>query len=568
MELKAEVRKVWPGMELSEELGHGSYGQVYSVEWRGTAYALKVAPLRLTDAEHKALPPVLHISDEHSDDFPEELLNGFLNEVRILHKLRDNPHIVWIEDAAVLRMENSVSCCLLILMEKLESFTDYISSEKITEALVKKLGIHLCLALEECERLSVIHRDIKPSNILVDKEENFLLADFGQAKVLERSAGSLSVQGTDSFIAPEVNNRMRYDHRADIYSLGIVLYKFLNNRRLPFLDPSGNSDGPIGYKRQIDLAISRRLDGEPLPPPCDASEKTAAIILKACSYAPEDRFQTAKAFRTALETGELPPVSMEEQLCDDVPAAPEKASGKDRHASRTILLLLLAVFILAAAGLLYYKKTGPAAGNMETVRAMEEAGFTDHVIDFTDPTLETVIRKKAGKETGDVMLSDLWNWDTFSCCQPYEGARDTDLSYIEDSLWGKPVTDLTVLQELTNLTALYLSGNSPRDLSLLQELDALETLDLRGCTLESLDGIQNIPNLTSLNLANVKGLTQEDYQVLTNMKQLKYLNLQNTGVTDLSFLQGMEALEEVDLRGNPVQDYSPADAMGIHYITD
>ena len=205
---------------------------------------------------------------------------------------------------------------------------------------------------------------------------------------------------------------------------------------------------------------------------------------------------------------------------------------------------------------------------METVRAMEEAGLTDHVIDFTDPTLETVIRKKAGRETGNVMLSDLWNWDTFSCCQPYEGARDTDLSYIEDSLWGKPVTDLTVLQELTNLTALYLSGNSPRDLSLLRNLDALETLDLRGCTLESLDGVQNISSLTSLNLANVKGLTQEDYQVLADMKQLKYLNLQNTGVTDLSFLQGMEALEEVKLRGNPVQDYSPADAMGIHYITD
>ena len=126
-------------MELSEELGHGSYGQVYRVEWRGTAYALKAAPLRLTDAEYKALPPVLHISDEHSDDFPEELLNGFLNEVRILHKLRDNPHIVWIEDAAVLRMENSISCCLLILMEKLESFTDYISSEKIDVVLEQAL---------------------------------------------------------------------------------------------------------------------------------------------------------------------------------------------------------------------------------------------------------------------------------------------------------------------------------------------------------------------------------------------------------------------------------------------
>ena len=572
MELKTEVRKIWPDMALGDEISSGSYGQVFNADWNGTEYALKAVRLRLTDSEYAALPPVQHIPDVSNEIAPKEPLRAYLNEVRILRRLRHHPHIVWIEDSAVLKLENEPSCYLLILMEKLESFTEYISRRKITEDLVRRIGIHLCLALEECERLSIMHRDIKPSNILVDKDGNFLLADFGQARVLEKSAGSLSVQGTDSYIAPEVNNRFshgqRYDHRADLYSLGIVLYEFLNHRRLPLMDPGGTAENLRDYRREKNLAIATRLDGAPLPPPCEASEKMAAILLKACSYAPEDRFQTARSFRTALETGELPPETEEAPPSDESPSASEEAPQKDRHATRTIVLSLLVILFLTSAGLLYYIKFTPAAGNAETVMALEEAGLTDHAIDFTDTTLETVIRKKAGKKTGNVMLSDIWDWDTFSCCQPYEGARDTDLSYIDEALWGKPVTDISCLQELTNLTALYLSGNSPRDLSRLQDLDALETLDLRGCTLESLDGIQNIPNLTSLNLANVKGLTQEDYQVLAEMKQLKSLDLKNTGVMDLSFLHGMDALEELDLSGNPIEDYGPADTLGIKYTVD
>ena len=578
MELKTEVRKIWPDMALGDEISSGSYGQVFNADWNGTEYALKAVRLRLTDSEYAALPPVQHIPDDSNEIAPEEPLRAYLNEVRILRRLRHHPHIVWIEDSAVLKLENEPSCYLLILMEKLESFTEYISRCKITEDLVRRIGIHLCLALEECERLSIMHRDIKPSNILTDREGNFLLADFGQARVLEKSAGSLSVQGTDSYIAPEVHNRFshdrQYDHRADLYSLGIVLYELLNHRRLPLMDPDGTAENLRDYRREKNLAIAGRLDGAPLPPPCEASEKMAALLLKACSYAPEDRFQTAKAFRTALETGEIPPETVEEPPSDEAspsneePSAAEEAPQEGKHTGRTIVFPLLAVLLLTAAGLLYYIKFNPAAGNSETVMALEEAGLTDHVIEFTDTTLETVIRKKAGKKTGNVMLSDIWDWDTFSCCQPYEGARDTDLSYIDDSLWGKPVTDISCLQELTNLTALYLSGNSPRDLSRLQNLDALETLDLRGCTLESLDGIQNIPNLTSLNLANVKDLAQEDYQVLAEMKQLKSLDLKNTGVMDLSFLHGMDALEELDLSGNPIEDYSPADALGIKYTVD
>ena len=282
MELKTEVRKIWPDMALGDEISSGSYGQVFNADWNGTEYALKAVRLRLTDSEYAALPPVQHIPDDSNEIAPKEPLRAYLNEVRILRRLRHHPHIVWIEDSAVLKLENEPSCYLLILMEKLESCTEYISRCKITEDLVRRIGVHICLALEECERLSIMHRDIKPSNILVDKDGNFLLADFGQARVLEKSAGSLSVQGTDSYIAPEVNNRFshgqRYDHRADLYSLGIVLYEFLNHRRLPLMDPGGTAENLRDYRREKNLAIATRLDGAPLPPACEASEKMAAII--------------------------------------------------------------------------------------------------------------------------------------------------------------------------------------------------------------------------------------------------------------------------------------------------
>ena len=567
MELKTEIRKVWPDMELGEELDQGSYGHVYNANWQGTEYALKIIPLTLTKAEYEVLPPVLHVSEEGTAALPAEIRNGLLREVRILQKLRDNPHIVWVEDSAVLKSESRRFCWLLILMEKLTSLGEYISRGQITEELIVKLGSHICRALEACEELSILHRDIKPSNILVDGEGNFLLADFGQSRMLERSVSRLSVQGTDSFMSPEVSEHKRYDHRADIYSLGLVLYVFLNHRMLPFMDDKSIRELAIHYDRQKYLAISRRMDGTPLPPPCDASEEMAAVILKACSYNPEDRFRTAKAFRIALETKELPP-EPEEAPPSMEAADSAEAPEADRHKKRILAYSLPVLLLLVILGLTCYSLYAPAAGNTETAAALTEAGLTDHVVEFTDPTLETVIRKKVGRENGDIMLSDIWSWDTFSCCQPYEGARDTDLSYIDNSLWGHPVTDVSCLGELTNLETLYLSGNSPRDLSQMQDLDALETLDLRGCTLESLDGLQNLQNLTSLNLANVKGLKEEDFQVLTEMKQLKYLNLQNTGVTDLSFLEGMDALEELDLRGNPIRDYSPADTMGIYYIAD
>ena len=97
--------------------------------------------------------------------------------------------------------------------------------EKLTEEDVLRLGIDLCRALEYCQKQNIIHRDIKPENIFVSRFGEFKLGDFGIARNWDRGASGLSKKGTFSYMAPEMYKGEEYDSRADIYSLGIVLYK-------------------------------------------------------------------------------------------------------------------------------------------------------------------------------------------------------------------------------------------------------------------------------------------------------------------------------------------------------
>ena len=90
-------------------------------------------------------------------------------------------------------------------------------------------------------------------------------------------------------MAPEVYLSKPYGSAVDIYSLGLVLYKFMNDNRLPFLPPAPN---PITFADR-ENALSRRMKGEILPPPAKASKEFADIILKACAYKPEERYRTA-----------------------------------------------------------------------------------------------------------------------------------------------------------------------------------------------------------------------------------------------------------------------------------
>ena len=93
--------------------------------------------------------------------------------------------------------------------------------------------------------------------------------------LLEKTHTEMSKKGTYSYMAPEVYKGLPYDSTVDVYSLGIVLYRFLNNNRTPFLPPYPEA---IRYSDK-QKANEQRASGSPLPPPCNASEKLADIIL-------------------------------------------------------------------------------------------------------------------------------------------------------------------------------------------------------------------------------------------------------------------------------------------------
>lgn len=224
------------------------------------------------------------------------IVNDFVSEIQLMESMKGVQNIVSVEDYKVVEKTGEIGWDIYIRMELLTSFNNYICDKKLTEEEVIKLGCDICTALEICAKRNIIHRDIKPENIFINDFGYFKLGDFGIARKMENMTGGLSQKGTFNYMAPEVANSSEYDARVDTYSLGIVLYRLLNGNRLPFLDTEKQLLNPNERRNAVD----RRLHGEDLPAPCDASPAMADLILRACAYDPNMRFSSATEMKQAL----------------------------------------------------------------------------------------------------------------------------------------------------------------------------------------------------------------------------------------------------------------------------
>lgn len=291
---------VWPEWKITEKIGEGSFGKVYKarrIEYNKTFYsAIKVISIPGSQSELKSVQSESGSVQETREYF-KNLMEECIQEVSTMEYFRGNSHIVAVEDYKVVEYLDTIGWDVFIRMEYLTSFLEYCSGKLLTEDEVVRLGIDLCKALQHCQMLNIIHRDIKPENIFVSRFGEFKLGDFGIARELERSMGGFSKKGTYSYMAPEMYRGENYDGRADIYSLGIMMYKLRNKNRLPFV----SLDKQLITFHDKELALNKRMSGEPLPKPTEASSALSDIILRACAFKPEDRFDTAEEFRAALE---------------------------------------------------------------------------------------------------------------------------------------------------------------------------------------------------------------------------------------------------------------------------
>lgn len=295
----SRISEFWPGWSVTDVLGEGAYGKVYkAVKSEGgfdTYSAIKVVSIPANSSELKSLRSE-GLSEDDSRTYFKGIVYDFINEIKLMENLKGASNIVSVEDYKILERTDTIGWNIYIRMELLMPLEDYMADNKLTEKDIIQIGIDLCSGLEICSQYNIIHRDIKPANIFVSKFGDYKLGDFGVAKELGKTSSAISSKGTYGYMAPEVAHGQRYDHTVDIYSLGIVLYTLLNNNRQPFLDPYSTQ---ISFKAKKEAA-DRRLSGEKLPPPCNASPKLASVVLTACSHSANTRFKNPTAFKNAL----------------------------------------------------------------------------------------------------------------------------------------------------------------------------------------------------------------------------------------------------------------------------
>lgn len=291
--------KVFNEWTIGECIGEGAFGKVYQItreDFGHTYYAaLKVIEIPQSQSEVEGLRND-GMQESEIEGYFQSMIEDIVNEFALMSELKGNSNIVSYEDHTVVKKEDGFGWTIYIRMELLTPLFTHIRQKKMTIRDVIQLGIDICTALEVCQKYNIIHRDIKPENIFISNIGIYKLGDFGIARQLEKTSTGLSKKGTIPYMAPEVYKGVGYNSTVDIYSLGLVLYRFLNNNRSPFLPPAPQ---PIKYsdKQRADIM---RMSGQPLPKPCYADGRLAEIVLKACEYNPKYRYETASEMKNAL----------------------------------------------------------------------------------------------------------------------------------------------------------------------------------------------------------------------------------------------------------------------------
>ena len=303
---------VWPEWELIEKIGEGSFGKVYKAKRteRGRSFysAIKIISIPASKGELDSVRAEMN-NEQSTREYFRNLLEDCIQEIYTMEHFCGNSHVVSFEDFKVVEYLDEIGWDISIRMEYLTSFMDYCTGKELTEKEVIKLGCDLAMALIYCRKLNIIHRDVKPENIFVSRFGDFKLGDFGIAREQAHTMSNMSKKGTYSYMAPEIYKGEKYDSSIDIYSLGIVLYKLMNQNRLPFL----SLDKQLITYRDKETALARRMAGEKMPAPVNASAAFSHIILKACAYEPGKRYRKPEDMLRDLEKLRLAPVNAEKE---------------------------------------------------------------------------------------------------------------------------------------------------------------------------------------------------------------------------------------------------------------
>ena len=181
---------------------------------------------------------------------------------------------------------------------------EYISGEDL-KSFIRRVGQlpsgktisiakQVCGGLSEAHKLGVVHRDLKPSNIMIDKEGNARIMDFGIARLIKGEAltGENVIVGTPDYMSPEQVEGKEIDKRSDIYSLGVVLFEMLTGER-PF---KGDTSLSVAMKHKSEIPPNPKWLNDQIP------DGLNRLVLMCMEKDKERRYQSAEELLSALKS--------------------------------------------------------------------------------------------------------------------------------------------------------------------------------------------------------------------------------------------------------------------------
>ena len=331
-------------------LGSGTMGAVYRAEH---IHMKKTVALKVLHPSHTRDP---------------EVVERFQREAQAAANI-EHPNICVATDFGKLDQ-----AFYYLVMEYLEGrpLIDVIKSgAQFDEARALHIGVQMLSALEKAHEMGVVHRDLKPENVILISREgdpDFVkITDFGVAQVrMFKDAARLTqagvVYGSPLYMSPQQAAGKEIDHRADLYSVGVMLYELLTGR-LPF------------YAKSLMVVLNMHIADSPPPfaeasPERELSPEIEAIVMRLLAKEPDERFQSATEVRRALER-------LAEEPEEPVPASRAERSPGVRRAMTGLIILFAGFLVLWGAFLVGKVMFGSDAEVAAASNSAEVMHFTE-----------------------------------------------------------------------------------------------------------------------------------------------------------------------------------------------
>lgn len=492
-----KLNSLIPGYEFVQFIDRGGMGAVYKAVQKSLNRMVAV----------KILPPV----HRNKQRFAER----FAREARAL-ALLNHPHIVSVYDSGETRDGHMFYAMEFVTGTDLSHL---LRRESLSPRQILTIVTQVCEALQFAHEHGVVHRDIKPANILIDERGNVKVADFGLAKVSGHGTGASSytatgtAMGTPHYIAPEaMTHEADADHRADIYSLGVMIYEMLTGQV-----PKGVWELPSkrsGADASLDEIVTTAMQNAPNKRYQQVSDMTL-IIQKLLEHG-----ERLAGFDTPRAIPERKPAGPSAEFTTMRLGDPKSQTKKHGVIAFVGIAAVLAAGVLAA-------KRQPIADTPQPP--------TSPTITLTATQAQTALANWVFDKGGFINVAkpgsaDRVMGDAADLYSAIELPKDA-FTVWRVNVTRNPLPNDAAFNELVDLCLkagtvenLNLRNSSVKPMSLqrLQELDLLTNIDLTGSTAITEASVLHIAGCKKLTLFRLGGATTADTtRIATTLRSLR-----------------------------------------------